>query len=330
MLKTTKTPEKLFYQGVKITNEVINTEEFINLPEIFCQRDTQTRARGVAKILTQKPVATHLAVEIAQYPNGNRVILNGNTRAYCWKQNLAPKPSVLNATVYHVNSDDEARKYYESIDSANSVENSKHKAQSAAKMAKLTFNSQKLKSGQISCAIRFAMERVRSKTGFVKYQREIKSMARYFDYYLHELIALDDYIIENNPKISQSKMCAFLLATKAYGPFNQKLKQGLHRWLTNDGTINAKTPKSNKMDAIAYMVRELPQSKFSPHFNSTNGDDMIITLEHYLYLIDMYMEDKLICNLSSTKTRDYYAKYTAKHKFPIFGTVMYGPNEELF
>jgi hypothetical protein len=319
MLNTTQPIENLFYQGVKITSEMITTEDFIDLPEVFCQRDTQTRAKHVARILNQKPVATHLSVELAQYPNGDRFILNGNTRAFCWRQNMSARPTNLYATVYHVANNDEARRYYESIDSSNSVENSKHKSQSAAKVAGFDFKSDKLRTGQSTSAIRFAIERVRNKTGFVKFQRDISSMARYFEYYKEELLALDEYILHNNPKISQSKMCAFLLASKAYGANNQKLMAGLHRWLTNDGTINNRTPKANKMDGIAYMVRELSTSRFATHFNSTNGEDMTITLEFYLYLIDLYMEDKLIANLGGTRVRDYYAKYTNKHKFPIFG-----------
>ena len=71
---------------INISKEVISTADFIKLEPVPMQRNHALRAKRLAKLFnsTSYFIPTGLDVAIAEYPDGKRQILNGNTRAYVW------------------------------------------------------------------------------------------------------------------------------------------------------------------------------------------------------------------------------------------------------
>ena len=131
--KVKLTNNKVHFENV--TTRVLTIEEFLDLPPVPMQRNTEERAKQskVKKMLrTLKP--THLEVAIVElkkdckyydtvYKKGTKYIANGNTRKLFWLNNLSDAiPANVNATVYQVNDMEEVRDIYNMYDNPDTSE----------------------------------------------------------------------------------------------------------------------------------------------------------------------------------------------------------------
>ena len=230
---------------VQPTYEKMAIDTFLNTPEVFCQRNTAQRVARTAKRLSQNPLPTHLAVVIGEYPDGERVILDGNTRRLAWDLQIANKPDYVIATIYNVQDDDTARNLYESLDSPDAVEKAEDKVYSAMKnvygsmidlfTAKLTSN------GKYTSGLRYAVCRLQddrtSKDKLVGWKKNIENLSDYIEYYYHEIMTIDTLLQNENGKDDQINAAIFassLLLLKKYGCENERLLQGLKRIYNRD------------------------------------------------------------------------------------------------
>lgn len=304
------------------SREVIKVEDFIKLPEIHCQRDTDLRVKRAAKLLTNNPLITQAEVKIAQYPDGSRVVLDGNTRAACWRDGLAPVNfPMLFATIYHVQNKTEAQKLYESVDSTDAVESTTNKMQGALKAVygKGAVVSSKIKIGRFVRGLQHAVMFVKddNTNSNVRFKRDIESLSRYINYYHDEILFLDRFFATYNltQTISQSQITLALLMLKKYGLNNAKCNNGLKRLFLNDMVIEEQhETQYNRIDGVSWINTRLPSVGFIAQIlTKTDGHSMDMVLNYYIIAFENYMNGKLFSNL---KYQDkVYQKFATKNKF---------------
>lgn len=131
--------EKINFDG-ETKHEQIVIEEFLEIPEVPMQRDTENRAAQKKTIkMLKKLLVVHLEVALIEltkdclfygkeYKKGSRFIVNGNTRRYYWANGLSDKiPEKVNATIYLVSDMEEVRKIYNTYDSPDASEKTQEK-----------------------------------------------------------------------------------------------------------------------------------------------------------------------------------------------------------
>jgi len=319
------------------SREIIKTSDFINLPEVHCQRNTTNRVRKVVQILQEKPSIRHLEVAVGEYPDGKRVIIDGNTRALAWKHysDSVKVPTDIIATVYEIANDDEAVTLYQTFDSPDAVENSKDKHYSALRMVlgdEYFYNSivsDKLKKGLIATgvkyAIRFCLDETTGKR--VRYSaRDINQQVRYLRHYVEELKTLDRIIAKGETNSwqgikNQSNLAAALLILKKYGAHNYKAIAAVEKLLSSDIMSDNQHTQSNKIDAIACLNRNASSHPWYGQFfqgSNTQADFMEERLNLTLWSIDLYMSGKFLVRFQKnirSLVDGYYKTYAAKNEF---------------
>lgn len=143
---------ELFVELGKTEYTLVPIESFLRLPTIRHNRDVERRKKRVAKILNKKGMIEHLKVIIAQYPDGEKEIMNGNTRKQIWIEGLSDKPDYVIAQINHYTNKNEAKAEYYAVDSSDSVENASDKFTGAFRALNMDLQS-KLKGGAINNAV---------------------------------------------------------------------------------------------------------------------------------------------------------------------------------
>lgn len=317
--------------------EIIKTSDFINLPEVHCQRNTSKRIRKVVNMLKDKPSIRQIEVAIAEYPNGKRVILDGNTRAQAWKHysNLVQVPDSLLATIYSVQNDQDAVDLYQTFDSPDAVENSKDKLHSALRMVwgddyvNDSIASQLFKKGMfatgVKYAIRFCLDG--GTNAKVRYStKDINQQVRYLSYYTNELMMLDKIIAKGEANhwqgLNQANYTAALLVLKKYGAVNRKALNAVEKLLSVDiMSDKVYSSQANRVDPITWLNRNASRDGWYGQFfqgSSTQADHMEQRLDLTLWCIDRYMDDKAMAYLPKgirNTVHNYYQHYAKRNKF---------------
>jgi len=268
--------------------EIVPINDFMTIPPVYCQRQTQFRKVTTKKLLKKKWYPTHAAVEIFEYPDGRRVCANGNTRAACWKDfeeegSFELIPEHVIATIYPVNNDEEAKGLYYTIDSADSVEKNPHKITGVFR----SFNMlHKLKSKV------FAKGGVAKSLEYCSAGRESGNSKplnwfSIIEDFKEEIIALDAI----NPITGQTGhydvniICAALMMLKRHGSKNTRLLSGLKQLKNGD---KGSQSKAQGTDGITKILEEWQTHKQFERIG-TNGDDFPPQQDFLIWCFEKWM-----------------------------------------
>ena len=278
-------------------------QDFLNLPEVPCQRNTEARlskARKYLKNIRPEHCVVHLVrlikdCEVAGklYPKGMTFRNDGNTRALNWSEEGSDYlPEKLVAIIYDYNNLDEIKAAYDCFDSAESTEKNQQKVYGILTgFYDYVPKSEKLIQGQILSGMNKACHFVK-KT--VWNQTNIKTQEQLRDelcFWIHNkcLPALDDMMTKKEAWC-QPFIAAALLSLRYYGYNNQKL---IGAWkLIEQGKGNT---MNSDWDGVTHITEEWKTGKFfkDPSIcRDTRWDNMDRTVSYILYWIDKYMEDE--------------------------------------
>ena len=314
------------YSNVKVTHKQMPTNQFISLPEVFCQRDTELRVTAAAKRLKQNLQPTHLDVKLARYPDGKLVVIDGNTRRLAWERNLAPKPNEVHATIYDVIDDNQAKDLYETLDSQLAVERSANRLQSAIKIVwkdtPTVLKSSTIKNGNFLNGIKYASKDLFLNDGkLLGWKGNIDTAVLALRTYQFEINEIDKLIWneEEELKTHQNQITAMLLILKKYHHLYhtqgyETLLEGLKHWLRCDRlpmdrvfhkknqryTVKGTHSKyRNQVDPITFM-NNYDWRSLGFDVKGASGTDIPYTLDKYLYCLDNFMKGKYMAKLSDT------------------------------
>tara|TARA_Y100000310_G_scaffold340677_1_gene437289 strand:- start:5235 stop:6197 length:963 start_codon:yes stop_codon:yes gene_type:complete len=272
----------------KPRTEWMPIEDFLDTPPVFCQRQTEYRAPKIKKLLEERFFESHLEVAIFEYPSGKRVRGNGNTRADIWSamkedggfENI---PDHVQATVYYVKNDEDAKKLYYTFDSDDSVEKSPDKITGVYRALGLhgKFNNTKIAKGTIGKSLSYA--------SFNRESNKPTSQTNWFEIiedFKEELLTLDKL---GPKKIFDSNIiCASLMMLKQHGTTNKRLIDGLKQ--LNSGAKGAQCPNTGT-DGITFILEEwttnnIFEAKGTDAFSYPRQQDFL------LYCFERWMDKK--------------------------------------
>lgn len=301
--------------------------EFIALPEVFCQRDTQLRVKAAAKRLSENLQPTHLDVKLAEYPDGSYVVIDGNTRRLAWAEKLVPViPNYVMATIYEVENDNDAKNLYETLDSQLAVERSDNRLQSGMKIVwgdrLKNLKSSTIKGGKFLNGLKYASLKLLLDSGKqLGWRSDIDTMVLALRTYSFEIEKIDELIWNNGEELRthQNQITAMLLILKKYEhlymlPGYESLLEGLKHWLRCDRLplereFHEKTKMfkiagthptyRNQVDPITFM-NNYDWSSSSVNVKGASGIDVKYTLDIYLYCLDKFVKNKYMSRVGDT------------------------------
>jgi hypothetical protein len=292
-------PEMPIRESGVINSYWMTYDDFAELPEVFCQRNTEGRLSKAQKHLSTL-IPEHCVVFVAKltepgevygkkYPAGFRWRIDSNTRALNWERagsDCIPKDVFV--IEYAFEDPDRIRQSYNTFDSPDSVERNQEKFYGIISgMYNYQPTSTKLIKGQIISALNkachFYFPDVWNQ-GTVK-AAELPGQVGAF---LEEIKALD-CVMKDASSWDQALVCAGLMALKKYGTRNQKLLDGLQD--INDKAANT---RGKDWDGISHIVDEWKTSKIFASketlWHKENGLNR--TVSYCCYWIDKYMKDE--------------------------------------
>jgi len=291
---------------VNITvNSNFSLEEFLNLPEVPCQRNTEARllkARKYLKNVRPEHCIVHLVrltknCEVAGklYPKGMLFRNDGNTRAMNWQEGGSDYlPQKLVAIIYEYEDLEEIRKAYDCFDSAEATEKNQQKIYGILTgFYDYAPVSEKLTQGQIISGMNKACHLIKptewNQTN-VKGAEQLRDELAYW--MINGSLQALDGLMNKKDRWCQPFIAAALLSLRHYGPKNQKLLQA---WkLIEKGAADT---TNSSWDGVTHIVDEWKTGHFfkDPRcqvHKDTRWDNMDRTVSYILYWIDKYMEDE--------------------------------------
>lgn len=266
-------------------------DDFFTLLAVFCQRQTDFRKPKTKKLLKKKYFQTHLDVAIFEYPDGRRVRGNGNTRAVCWEEfgqegleNLIP--SHVNATIYPVKDDDEAKKLYYTFDSDLSVEKTPDKITGVFRALGMSFNTRRFAKGGIGKSLEYCSSGRNSNPSS---SRNLDHFAVIEDF-KDELSTLDKINLKKH--FDANIICAALMMLKLHGTANPRLLAGLDQ--LNDRRKGSQDPKTGT-DGITKILEEWGTNKIFEQ-KGTDGISMPRQQDFLLWCFEKWMRDEKVGN----------------------------------
>lgn len=274
-------------------------DEFAELEEVFCQRNTEGRLNKAQKHLSHL-IPEHCVVYVAKltepgevygkwYDAGTRWRIDSNTRALNWARAGSDAiPKDVFVIEYSFDNADRIRQSYNTFDSPDSVERNQEKLYGILSgMFRFTPQCSKLVKGQIISALNkachFYYPDVWNQTN-VK-PAELPGQVGAF----LEEIKIMDTVMRDASSWDQPLVCAGLMALKKYGGQNEKLLDGLRD--INDKAANT---RGKDWDGISHIVDEWKTSKMfsskETRWDKENG--MNRTVSYVCYWIDKYMKDE--------------------------------------
>lgn len=201
-----------------ITFEEIPFDEFVKIPPVHCQRDESLRVNKLRRVVRKSTVPTILEVRVGEYPDGSRVLLDGNTRRALWKSGDkgVVAPEFVRATVYSLTDKKYAEELYYSFDNQGSAKNGAEIITGYYRKLHMSFDTPKLQRGSIGKSVKFALR------GHPTIPNDMFTQIAYLK---DELIILDRIGCNN---FNAAYIAAALMMLKLYGD-NQKLASGLHK-----------------------------------------------------------------------------------------------------
>ena len=292
-------PIKPYHNSNIIKSYWMDYDDFAELDEVFCQRNTEGRLSKAQKHLS-KLLPEHVVVYVARLTKADTVFgkkykagklwrIDSNTRALNWKRGGSDAiPEKVFVIEYSFDSIDRIRESYNTFDSPDSVERNQEKMYGILSgMYNFTPQSEKLIKGQILTGLNKASNFFYPET-WNQYTIRTSELPGQVGAFLEEIKALDK-IIKVSANWDQALTCAALMALKKYGCYNQKLIDGL-----TDIDQRACNTKGKKWDGITHIVWEWVNAKMFPDktTNWTNQNGLNRTVSYVCYWIDKYMSDE--------------------------------------
>ena len=292
-------PFKPYHNSNIIDSYWMDYDDFAELDEVFCQRNTEGRLSKAQKHLS-KLLPEHVVVYVARLTKADTVFgkkykagklwrIDSNTRALNWKKGGSDAiPEKVFVIEYSFDSIDRIRESYNTFDSPDSVERNQEKMYGILSgMYNFTPQSEKLIKGQILTGLNKASNFFYPET-WNQYTIRTSELPGQVGAFLEEIKALDS-IIKVSANWDQALTCAALMALKKYGCYNQKLIDGL-----TDIDQRACNTKGKKWDGITHIVWEWVNAKMFPDktTNWTNQNGLNRTVSFVCYWIDKYMSDE--------------------------------------
>jgi len=287
----------LFSDLGKMEFTLIPINDFLTIQTIRNNRDVHRRKNRIAKILAIKGLREHLKVIIGQLPNGETIVINGNTRKQCWLENLVDKPDFVIAQINYYNNLDEAKEEYYAIDSQNSVENASDKFTGAYRALNMDMQSKRLKGGSITNAIKDFMT--------IWPDNNIPKTPKTNDFYIDTALLLRDEILkldsilhgiecDRGAKDDKAfKQANFLVVSlsflKKYGIDNQRVIDGINLLFKGHMEFPGGRRKS---DGISHIIKELKDegSVWLPHGATRTGTRE--QLDFIFHCFQKWMDDE--------------------------------------
>lgn len=269
--------------------------EFVQLEEVFCQRNTEARLAKSKRHLS-KLLPEHLSVAVCkltkdckfegvEYKAGQKFRVDSNTRALNWQLgNSDYIPEKLLVTEYSFDSLDRIRECYNTFDSPDATERNQEKFFGILSgMYRFTPNSDKLKRGAIITGLNRACTFIYPEHWN---QQSVKTseLPGQIGAFLEEIKYLDD-IFKSSSSWDQALVCSALMATKKYGINNKKLEE-----IFRDIDDRAGDTRGREWDGATHITEEWKTDKFLGE-KGTSYDNMNRSVSFILYWIDKYMSD---------------------------------------
>ena len=309
-------PFKPYHDSNIIKSYWMDYDDFSELDEVFCQRNTEGRLSKAQKHLA-KLMPEHVVVFVAKltkpdtvfgkrYKAGKLWRIDSNTRALNWKKGGSDAiPEKVFVIEYSFDNCDRIRESYNTFDSPDSVERNQEKIYGILSgIYNYSPKSDKLIKGAILTGLNRA-------SAFMFpdewNQPNIKQeyLTGQIGAFLEEIKALDD-IITVSAHWDQALICLALMSFKKYGCYNDDLIAGL-----KDIDQRACNTKGKDWDGITHIVWEWVNGKMFPDkttlWNNANGLNR--TVSYACYWMDKYMKNEL-----GHKTGNNWEKVAAKWK----------------
>jgi len=274
-------------------------EEFIRIPEVPCQRNTEERLKSAKHLRKLRP--EHGVVHLARltkdsnikgkfYPKGMVFRVDSNTRAMTWETGKSDYiPEKLIAITYDYETLDDIKDCYNCFDSTEASERNQQKLYGILTgFYNYQPKSEKLVQGVILSGLNKACHFYYPNRWN---QSNIKTdqLEGMVGVWIEEIKALDS-LMTKKYQWNQPFICAALMSLRHYGCTNQKL---INAWKL----IAAQ--KCNLMeedrDGVSHIVYEWMNATFFKDptvCTDTRWDNMNRTVSFILYWIDKYMDDK--------------------------------------
>ncbi len=309
-------PVKPFHNSNIIDSYWMDYDEFAELDEVFCQRNTEGRLKRAQKHLSIL-MPEHVVVFVARltkpdtvfgkkYKAGKLWRIDSNTRALNWSKGGSDAiPEKVFVIEYSFSSIERIRESYNTFDSPDSVEKNQEKMYGILSgMYNYTPKSEKLIKGQILTGLNKASCFFFPSTWNQIYIKA-SELPGQVGAFLEEIKALDS-IIKISANWDQALTCAALMALKKYGCDNQKLIDGLI-----DLDQRACNTKGKDWDGITHIVWEWVNGKMFPDKNTawTTQNGLNRTVPFVCYWIDKYMK-----NETGTKVGINWVETATKYK----------------
>lgn len=250
-----------FESSKSINNYWLSIDEFFELDEVFCQRDTEARIPRARKHLSKLQLE-HCTVFVAKlakddlyngkrYKAGHKFRIDSNTRNLFWQKGLSDNiPKSVSVIEYSFDTVDRIRESYNTFDSPNSVERNQEKFYGMISgMLKYEPRSQKIKRGSILSGM--------NKAGCFLAPDQWNQPTVTPDiilaqtcWFLPEIKAIDS-ILTKADCWDQALFCLGLMSLKKYGTDNDRVLDGLKR--IND---RAYSTMDKQMDGISHICCE--------------------------------------------------------------------------
>jgi len=275
-------------------------EEFADLPEVFCQRNTEGRLSKARKHLATL-LPEHCVVFVAKltepgevhgkkYPAGHRWRIDSNTRALNWAQGGSDAiPKDLFVIEYSFDNPDRVRESYNTFDSPDSVERNQEKMYGILSgMFRYQPQSEKLIKGQILSGLNKACHFYFPDT-WNQYNIKTSELPGQVGAFLQEIKKFDE-IATRASSWDQALVCAALMALKKYGCDNDKLIEALG--FINDRAAGSR--RGTEYDGITHIIYEWEVNKIFPDKTTIwyKEGGLNRTVSYCCYWIDKYMKDE--------------------------------------
>ncbi len=315
--------QKDFTTNIEVIPE-LTLEQFLALPEVPMQRDTEGRwkkARAHLKHVRSEHCVVHLvrltkdsSIAGIKYEAGTLFRVDGNTRAYNWEREGSDYlPSKLIGIVYSYDTMDGVKQCYDTFDSQEATERNQQKVFGILTgLCNYTPISEKLRAGAIisgmNKASHFANPSTWNQTT-IKSQEQLSSMVQFW--HGNGCIQALDKLMTRKDKWNQPFIAAALLSLRQYGPRNKKLLEAW-RYIQSSGGPTACS--EDKWDGVTHIVENWKfnaETGVSNRFKDksimtdTKWENMDRTVPFILYHLDNWMNDVMKGKTNGYKNKSW-------------------------
>lgn len=286
-----------------IITEVMDYEDYIRIPEVPMQRNTEERVKNAKHLKNLRP--EHCVVHLVQltkdcnikgkiYRKGMLMRVDSNTRASIWESGKSDFiPEKVIAIIYECETMDVVKDCYNCFDSTEATEKNQQKLFGIITgMYNYQPKSQRLTQGSILSGLNKACH-------FMYPNRWNQSSIRSSE--LEGMIgpwiadgtlqSLDEIMSRTNKDgWNQPFIAAALMSLKYYGPTDQKLISAWEDIIEERGNF-----KDDTKDGVSHIIYEWMKGKFFKDVTickDTKWINMNRTVSYILYWIDKYMENE--------------------------------------